>query len=361
MNQVSHEAYAAEFLEGVILPNGWRVIEQLAPSSTGGAFGVPYLVEQQNKPGKRAFMKALSLRQATQDPGGDFARAMQKYVTAFNFERDTLSLCADKGMNRIARLLDSGEYKRPGAVLPVCYIIFELATHGDVRKYLANYKAFDLAWILRTMHQVTVAMSQLHTHGIAHQDIKPSNILLFEQFGAKIGDLGCADAKRKPSQSPRGMEIIPGDRTYAPPEFRYREVATNWETRRLGCDLFMLGNIVVFFFTGGLSMPSLLQNNLHPSHFPGNWTGDYRTVLPYVRDGFEKALHEFSLVVPEPVRRSVTTIVRHLCEPDPLLRGHPKERGGNQFALHRFIAEFNLFARRAELNLLQPDKLNGNQ
>jgi hypothetical protein len=125
MTTIPHEALAAEMLDGVQLPGGWKVIGRLAPSSTGGTFGVPYLVEHEDRPGKKAFLKALNLRRAAEEP--DFARAVQKCVTAFNFERDTLSVCVDRGLRRIARLLDSGEYKIPGAVFPVCFIVFELA------------------------------------------------------------------------------------------------------------------------------------------------------------------------------------------------------------------------------------------
>ena len=323
---IPHEALAAEMLDGVLLPGGWKVIRRLAPSSTGGNFGVPYLVENESRPGKHAFLKALNLRRAAAEQ--DFARAVQQYVTAFNFERDTLSICVDRGLRRVARLLDSGEYRIPGAVYPICFIIFELADRGDVRKHLDIYTDFNLAWTLRTLHQVTVAMSQLHTYGIAHQDLKPSNILLFESFGVKIGDLGCADTANRPSESPRGCWPIAGDPGYAPPELHYREINHDWKVRRVGCDLYLLGNLFVFFFTKIPSITALWTRHLDDSHKPGSWASDYRTVLPYVRDAFEKGLQEFSEAVPERVRAPITRIVRYLCEPDPAASGASKRAQG---------------------------------
>jgi serine/threonine protein kinase len=227
-----------------------------------------------------------------------------------------------------------------------------LADHGDVRKHLDLYTDFNMAWTLRTLHQVTVAMSQLHTHGIAHQDLKPSNILLFETFGVKIGDLGCADTANRPSESPRGCWPIAGDIGYAPPELHYREVSHDWKIRRVGCDLYLLGNLFVFFFTKIPTFTALWVHHLDNSHKPGSWASDYRTVLPYVRDAFEKALEDFSAELPEVVRAPITRIVRCLCEPDPQLRGHPKDRNGNQFALHRFISDLDVIAKKAEFKLI---------
>lgn len=42
------------------------------------------------------------------------------------------------------------------------------------------------------MHQITAALRQLHGSGIAHQDIKPSNILFFQDDHTKLADLGRA-------------------------------------------------------------------------------------------------------------------------------------------------------------------------
>lgn len=145
---------AAEMLEGVELPNGWKVgtkVPQVA-NSTGGNFSVPYYVERlEEKKTKRAFLKALNFRRLAGEH--DFARAVQQHITAFNFERDTLSLCKDKKLRRVAMLLDAGEYRTPNNPLPVCYIIFELAEGGDARKQLAMLGSLNLGWILHTLHQ----------------------------------------------------------------------------------------------------------------------------------------------------------------------------------------------------------------
>lgn len=352
MDSLSIDLSAAEFLEGVELPGGWIVQKRIPDGATGGNFGVPYVVTRAgSKQPKTAFLKALNLRRLAGEP--DFARALQRHTTAFNFERDILTLCKDKGMKRVAQLLDAGEHRLPNCSLPVCYIIFELATKGDVRSHLSQLDNVELAWTLRTLHQITVAMNQLHTHGIAHQDLKPSNILIFESFGAKVGDLGCADALNSASPSPHGDWRIAGDPSYAPPELMYSEVSHDWRIRRLGCDLYLLGNMIVFFFTGGASITALWRKELSFGHQPASWPHDYRSVLPYVRDAFERGLATFQRSLPEQVRSQVLELVRYLCEPDPKLRGHPLNRSTNQFGLERFVSAFDVLATKAEFKLFR--------
>jgi serine/threonine protein kinase len=291
-------------------------------------------------------LKALNLRRLAEEP--DFAKALEKHIVAFNFERDTLTDCTDKKLSRIARLLGSGQLKLPGNPLPVCYIIFELAVGGDARKQLATLGKFDLAWTLRTLHQISVALRQLHNIGYAHQDVKASNVVFFEAFGAKLTDLGCADKEGAESPSPRAHCQVAGDPTYAPPEHLYGETSLNWEGRRLACDHYLLGSLMVFFFTGGTAITPLVLAKLHIHHRPMSWTGDYRTALPYVRDAFEQALVDIEASIPIEVRPRVVEILRWLCEPDPRRRGHPKDLDGHQFNLERIISAFNLLAAKAE-------------
>ena len=345
---------AAEMLEGIELPNGWKVIAKVpkGQNSTGGHFSVPYYVEKTERKKKRnAFLKALNFRRLAAEP--DFARAVQQHTTAFNFERETLEFCKSKRLRRIAMLLDAGEYRTANNPLPVCYIIFELAEGGDARTQLAKLGRFNLAWTLRTLHNIAVGLQQLHSEGIAHQDLKPSNILFFEAFGAKLADLGCADKQNNPTRSPRGHLGIPGDSAYAPPELFYGEIAADWKVRRLGCDFYLLGSLIVFFFTGGASMTAVLQSKIHPAHSWLQWTGDYRSVLPYIRDAFEQALIEIESSVPQAVRPQVMEMIRWLCEPDPKRRGHPTDLDRSQFNLERIISAFNVLATKVEYGLFK--------
>jgi len=178
-------------------------------------------------------------------------------------------------------------------------------------------------------------------------------VLFFEAFGAKLGDLGCADTLKNPSKSPRGQHIIPGDFNYAPPELLYSECSTDWKIRRLGCDFYLLGSLVVFFFTEGAPLNAVLLGKLHTAHKPLQWPHDYRTVLPYIRQAFEDALCEIQKDIPASVRPQIIEVLRWLCEPDPKRRGHPTDLGGSQFNLERFISAFDLLAQKAQYGTLK--------
>jgi eukaryotic-like serine/threonine-protein kinase len=181
----------AEQLLGLTLDKDWKVIEKIAtpPGATGGYFSVCYIVEA--KDGTKAFLKALDFSKALEE--ADPARFLQAMTEAYNFERDLLAKCNESKMDRVLKAIGDGSVRIPeaGAVGAVQYLIFELADK-DVRLHLALSKAIDTAWKLRCLHHVATGLLQLHLVGIAHQDLKPSNVLVFDEKSSKVGDLGRA-------------------------------------------------------------------------------------------------------------------------------------------------------------------------
>lgn len=209
----------AQLLLGYELEGGWKVIQKVDPGplATGGHFSVGYLVKRSD--GKDGYLKALDFSAAFQE--ADVARALEAMTRAYNFERDLLNKCRDRKMKRVVTPLADGTLRLDGALGPqttVCYLIFEIA-EGDIRKYRQTLKEFDLAWCLRSMHHTAVGLNQLHSSGIAHQDVKPSNVLVFAQDGSKIADLGRATDVSTPFVNDK--RILPGDTGYAPPEQFY--------------------------------------------------------------------------------------------------------------------------------------------
>jgi serine/threonine protein kinase len=188
----------------------------------------------------------------------------------------------------------------------------------------------------------------LHSANIAHQDVKPSNILVFEEKVSKIADLG--SASQKGTSSPRDDRDCAGDPAYAPPELLYGYRDPDWSNRRLGCDAYLLGSMIVFMFTG-LNASSLLLSNMATDHHPKNWNGTYPEVLPYLKDAFGLGLESFATSISsEPFRTELKTLVGYLCEPDLARRGHPQNRIGHaaRFSLERFLSKLDLLALRAE-------------
>jgi len=298
-----------------------------------------------------AFLKAIDLSFALQAP--DTMKALETLTLAFNFERDVLTKCHDKRLSHVVTSIGHGQVQVEEAegVKQVPYLLFEQAD-GDVQNQTDLLgQTFDLAFALRALHHIALGLGQLHGQQIAHQDIKPSNVLVFGGKTSKVADLGRSASKAH--EPPHHHEPIPGDPSYAPPERLYHLDQAEWNARRFGCDAYLLGSMVVFFFTGAALTPQV-QAVLPEAHRWRHWTGTYADVLPYLRDAFDRVMEEFSPQVPSGLRDRLVTAVRELCDPDPSVRGHPRNRaiaGSNQYSVQRYVSLFDLQAKQAEYGM----------
>jgi eukaryotic-like serine/threonine-protein kinase len=342
----------AERLEGIELDGGWKVRNRATrpPGATGGMNSVCYTVEHlQDK--KIAFLKAIDLSAST--AFADPLLVLQSMLQSYLHERDVCQHCRDKRMRRVATAIASGQAQvDPGLSGSVPYLIFELAD-SDVRKFIDAATDFDIAWTLRTLHQLAAGMMQLHRGEVAHLDIKPSNALVYREEGTKLADLG--RAVRRGNTAPHESLPIAGDLGYAPPDLLYGRVSPDWNERRLGCDLYLLGSLTVFLFARA-NMTALISSEMDASHHWRTWRGEFEEVLPYMRDAFNLAIARFAPEVPEKFRTRIVEIVRTLCDPDPRRRGHPiNQAAGNsmvhRYSLERYVSELNVLATRAEMNL----------
>jgi serine/threonine protein kinase len=331
-------------LLGTSITPDWKVVEKCARlnTDTGGCFSVTYIVER--KDGHRAFLKVLNLSRVLAMPG-DQLKALQYYITAFNFERDMMDLCATHNLGRVARAITHGKLDIAGNNVGVYYIIFELA-EGDIRRHLAKIGRADTAWFLRALHHTANGILQLHSRGVAHQDLKPSNVLLFGKHGAKVADLGCADVQG--GTSPRGHMAVAGDPSYQPPELAYGDVSPQWERRRLGTDMYLFGSLITFVFAQ-ITMTAAILDRMHPHHRPGMWPSDFKSVLPYVRQAFGEAMVEIRAVLPDRLRDEMGEVIEYLCDPDPAKRGETAYTGKQQYNFERVVSMMNRLAAKEEL------------
>ncbi|MDU0346761.1 hypothetical protein RWH44_13745 [Microbacterium sp. KSW2-29] len=333
----------------MVLPNGW-VVGQLRvpdPEATGGVFSVSYPVHKLD--GTQGFLKVLNLSRAFAVP--NFLDELQSLTTQFRAERDLCVMCGERRLANVVVAIDHGEIRLPEYALgAVSYIVFELATH-DVRKALAVSQGVDDVIKLEYLHSVALGLRQLHSIRVSHQDLKPSNFLVFPDLPngratGKLGDLG--RAFRADSPSVLDDLATPGDSSYAPPEQLYGHIYQDEGTRRYAADIYQMGSLAVFMFTGR-TMNAWLASKLEPSHHWAKWGDSYSAVLPYLEDAYGEVLDDVESSRPGGSGRQFRELVTYLCEPDAERRGHPasrRQRHGNPYALDRVITSIDLLARR---------------
>lgn len=337
----------------------WNVGELIGQQkgNTPGAFSVGYHVT--NGDGVRAFMKvsALSLFQTSDDILGNITRT----ANAHSFERSILEHCNGNSMDRVVTALDFGDdqIEIDGKVDFIFFLIFEMAD-GDMRKHVTKDGEMDLLWGVTTLHNMFVATSQLHSGYIAHNDIKPANALIFNKDVQKIADLGRATSEAFPA--PHDILNCAGDLRFAPPEQLYPSAHNhpdlNRVQKRMVGDLYNLGSLLHYLITARMITPDVIST-MRPEHRPrtelGGSQDSYQTALPYWREALAGQLERLPQTAitrfgPGTERESqmLVEMIVQLCEPDPMLRGNPKNRQyrENPFGLNRYISSLDNVKRR---------------
>jgi serine/threonine protein kinase len=345
----------AEFLEGLTLDDGWSVEKKIEHGTdhTGGNFSVCYKVR---KGGQIAFLKATDISRASKS--ADPMKVLYLLTSAYEYERELLQMCDGRSMDRIVKILGSGivtpvEHNPQKLFVP--YLIFELADITIREHVLEVSDTMDNACLMRSLHSVSVAISQLHGGGIVHQDLKGSNILLFNINGfCKVADLGRAESATK--KSIFFDEVISGDPDYAPPEHILGYADGDWNTRRKGTDLYHLGSLICFYYTQ-MTMTALYKSFLPLEFIKGEWHGRYKEVLPYLKNAFQEILEYIQTQLEErfsekEIAVQITKIVKFLCDPDPSKRGYPANLPVERYSMERFITAFDKLASKFEAKLL---------
>jgi serine/threonine protein kinase len=338
---------AAARLTGLTLNDDWKVDHLIprAENGTGGMFSHSYLVK---KGDRIAFMKAFDFSEAF-EAGADTLKELSRLTASYEHERDVLERCRGRRLSHVALAIGYGEVSVPdmGAMEGrVFYLLFEKAD-GDIRCQMDEADASDVVWCMRAIRQVALALWQVHRLTIAHQDLKPSHVLSYEDAEFKVADFGRSSVSGAPVWHDK--YVFPGDNTYAPPELLYGYVHPDFVPRRIGTDLYMLGNLAVFLFTG-TNVTASLMARLAPQHHWSRWRSDYGRVLPYLQEAFARVLEELDGRLPDEVRGAVLPLVGQLCNPDLSLRGHPRGIGRyDQYSLERYVSELGNLAQMVEV------------
>lgn len=142
---------------------------------------------------------------------------------------------------------------------------------------------------------------------------------------------------------------------YAPPDQFYQYQIGDWGQQKYGADAYLLGSMIVFFFTG-VSMTALIRRHVAQP----NVSNDFVRDLPYLIDAFGLAVQDFDNEIKsrlgdqfKEIREELITLVRELCFPDPEKRCDAKSRNAGSLMLERYVSRFDLLARKARIAIFR--------
>ena len=276
-------------------------------------------------------MKAIDFVRAMSEP--DPVMELLKLTTEATFERQALEHCGERRLSRLIRLISWEYVNQHPAKDPmhqVMCLIMETG-EGDIRRQITRIGALPTSVCLHVLEDTALAIGQLHRIGIAHQDVKPSNVISMTDLSNaalnlfKVADLG--RIVRKGMAGPYDTQMWPGDLHYAPPERWYGFTPSQWVDVREASDAYMLGSLACFLFCG-VTMQSLLIHEVPPTMAPDAWAGGYTESLLQVLRSLQYSIIAKTVApaISDTVRDGVISIIKELVEPDPLKRGDKRAR-----------------------------------
>jgi serine/threonine protein kinase len=342
----------ADHLSGTVLKSGWEIGQRLTKpaGASGGTFGICYAA---TKGPQSAFVKALDFRRAFLE--SDVVAALHSITSELLWEKSLMELARDASMSRVVRLLDYEEMILPqdagDSTKRISILVFETG-EGDLRRKFDLTANPRFSWRLRVLRDVALALDQLHRSGVAHLDVKPSNVICMppqnDRDVMKLADLG--RAVRKGVAGPFDSVSWPGDFNYAPPEKFYGLKNPDWINERESGDAYLLGSLFVFLSTG-ISMTSLLFNEI-PESFKFNvYRGQYdEQLIDVLRQAQARvlALHVFP-ALPSVHREEMEVMIKELTDPDPKMRGEKNARRAGIIGIDRYHQKLQRIERRVAL------------
>jgi serine/threonine protein kinase len=337
---------AAEQLLGFLLLDRWTVVDRIArdPGPDGESRTSCYRAV--DAAGQQAFVKAFDFRHEDRTRTTE---QLSDMLLEYNHEKRIHHYCADKRLTRVTRIYGAGDIAVNGET--VHFIVCEYAPRSLREAHPPGSIGVAATARLIGLRKVAAGIAQLHAVGVAHQDIKPSNAVAYDDAEVKVTDLGSSSCSHFPPP-PHDSRSFSGQPGYAPYELLYSHLSPTWDRRRIGCDLFLLGNLAFTSFVGR-SLSYILVHALKDDLRHTVFTGTYDQVLPFLEElHFELVPLFVEQAAPACISKDLTSMILTMCHPDPLKRGHARnlQGSGGQYGLERYISTLDRLARVCELS-----------
>ncbi|KAL8228550.1 hypothetical protein R6Q57_016134 [Mikania cordata] len=158
----------------------------------------------------------------------------------FESEVETLGQIRHKNIVRLWCCFKSGNSR---------LLVYEYMPNGSLGDRLHCTKGRLIDWSMRFKILVDAAEGLLYLHHdcvppIVHRDVKSNNILLDEDYGARIADFGVAKFINLPNKGSESMSVVAGSRGYIAPEYAYT-LRVNEKS-----DIYSFGVVILELVTG---------------------------------------------------------------------------------------------------------------
>jgi len=154
--------------------------------------------------------------------------------------------------------------------IPHCYIAMEYADGASAEAWVAEHGPMPPLRATEILLQTASALQAAHDAGVVHRDVKPGNVLLTSDGGAKLGDFGMAVSVQADASS---TTLRAGTPFYTAPEIWRGQFAS------AATDIYALGATFFHLLTGRPPFASATLEELMTAHLEAP-VPDLQELLP---------------------------------------------------------------------------------
>jgi len=208
-----------------------------------GSFGKIYLVENKHTKEKFSLKKIIA--------------EGEEELMIFTKEFELVNSIRHPG---ILRILGSC-HRQLDFTTMVLYILMEVAKFDwdkEIKSQIQARKAYSSDHIIKICEQTISGLSYLQQLNISHRDIKPQNILVFENLQYKVADFGEAKelTKNKQMNTLRGTEMFMSPLLFEALKYNIYDITHN----AYKSDVYSLGLCLIYAISGNIRLINEFRN-----------------------------------------------------------------------------------------------------